>query len=1147
VIAVGDLTRARAFCARIKCDPAGLRHLCGSPVTSMWRCCSEFSSLQLAVELLSNFVCSLLIVLTNVGCGIIMFGPDSPHVGAGILFCLLSSVCCPLPYALLRGRSPSVFLADAFVMSLIGLFATDIQRSHPDAAFGTVIIATIVTSQLLMLTTLVAGVVPTAARLVQFVPLPVRCGYLAASGFVMLDSAVKMTTSCRVTAIGCLFTTMPIDRWRSAISIALGTTFYASKHLAPQILPCSLGTSGARLFNALLVPVCIVVASIICACILVSDAGEQVLDGWTIRVPDSATVLSLPAAFATFQVEWQLAVVSGFKIFLASAIPVNIGKLFCVGTRASKLQIRLPYSEYPAEMIKQALAQTLSVVPAGQSLAAVVTAFEMGGRFRSHLPAIGVALANVIMLCGGLELLKLLPTFLFAALVVNTSCLFLVDEIVYAYRQFRRREFALVLLHVVIAAAYGMLEAIIAGLLLTGMIFVVEYSRPVHSGVQATSTVGQERSRVVRSAAEVEHLERASSSRTLIIHLRGDLFFGSVPHVAEVLRRWDDLTGSDAPKEDGAHTAMSATDVESKGVKSEPLAVSGDLTGSLSASEPRMVLFDCSFCTGIDSSAAASLAEAIGAMNPEVQAMFACACEDVLVPITNACRGRAKLTSHSTLDLALERCEELLLKGHAISPNSSPAAQRPRGHGFTPQDEADGRGELCTETSAEETISSRTATLDTALMSDQLVDDSSRSMFVVFTPDDSRYNTEERQRAFARLDSLCVRVHGVVGMAEFVRMMDIVLTPPFTALNFVKEQSPQEGNPAKDCHAIEPFSILRTSAPPVDAYVYVLLSGYVTEKLIQRSNSRGERQRADRVAKLRPGAVLGAASFETFLIESRQQHHSQRLWSKVSLHLSVVGVTDTFCLLARFPASRYARMESENPAMALKLMRLIARSSLDRLGDMMNEAVATDRFRTGVSPTSKHEGLERWLPAPTNTVEVGSPSFAAANDPGDTPTCDIDGRPCDARAIAGPIARTRSSPQCNRRCELPSLSVGAEAPMSAMDDVSMKHGRPRESSELQPSRSLDTLRHADSNVPSTVHLPQAVPKRLPTPSCSAQAFSTRTGARSRASRPVSHFLRLPEEGDGSSSDEDGHEFAKAAAQGGTRSFFRLANLPESNV
>jgi hypothetical protein len=119
----------------------------------MWRCCSEFSSLQLAVELLSNFVCSLLIVLTNVGCGIIMFGPDSPHVGAGILFCLLSSVCCPLPYALLRGRSPSVFLADAFVMSLIGLFATDIQRSHPDAAFGTVINATIVTSQLLMLTT----------------------------------------------------------------------------------------------------------------------------------------------------------------------------------------------------------------------------------------------------------------------------------------------------------------------------------------------------------------------------------------------------------------------------------------------------------------------------------------------------------------------------------------------------------------------------------------------------------------------------------------------------------------------------------------------------------------------------------------------------------------------------------------------------------------------------------------------------------------------------------------------------------------------------------------------------------------------------------------------------------------------------------
>jgi MFS superfamily sulfate permease-like transporter len=117
-----------------------------------------------------------------------------------------------------------------------------------------------------------------------------------------------------------------------------------------------------------------------------------------------------------------------------------------------------------------------------------------------------------------------------ASLLVTLGCSFLVSELTDAIQCLKKQEFALVLVHLAVTIYFGMLYAVLSGLLFSMLIFIVDYVS--HSGVVQSATSELKRSTVVRTNEEWDFLAEHGAS-TLIIHLQGMAFFGSASQVTD--------------------------------------------------------------------------------------------------------------------------------------------------------------------------------------------------------------------------------------------------------------------------------------------------------------------------------------------------------------------------------------------------------------------------------------------------------------------------------------------------------------------------------------------------------------------------------------------------------------------------------------
>lgn len=95
-------------------------------------------------------------------------------------------------------------------------------------------------------------------------------------------------------------------------------------------------------------------------------------------------------------------------------------------------------------------------------------------------PLIVIA-SSVVFLLIGPQVVQLVPKAMFGALLLSSGASMLTDNLRQAWSNFPRREFVLVILHVVLTGALGMLYAVVLGLVFTAVIFIIQYSR--HSGV----------------------------------------------------------------------------------------------------------------------------------------------------------------------------------------------------------------------------------------------------------------------------------------------------------------------------------------------------------------------------------------------------------------------------------------------------------------------------------------------------------------------------------------------------------------------------------------------------------------------------------------------------------------------------------------
>ena len=380
---------------------------------------------------------------------------------------------------------------------------------------------------------------------------------------------------------------------------------------------------------------------------------EVDLTNWSLAIPETGqSVFTLPRDLDLSHVQWSLAAREALLASVTAFVPNLLGKLLQFSALEGLFDMDIDYNmEICHAGYSQLVSAPAAMIPTVTYLGMIV-AHDMGAR--SFLPPAMVIGGSTLLVFSGSYIVSLVPKAMFAALLVTSGLNLLSDNLKSAYNDLMRKEFALVVLHIGLTAALGMLSAVVLGMLFTAGIFVVQYSS--HSGVLQSATSLLERSKVARTIAEQDILEQYGAT-VLVIHLHGMIFFGSANSVVEEIK---------------AHLATLAE-------LSLPL---------------RFVLLDFDRCSAIDSSAVNVLFQT-RRLTKDAGLIFACAGTDVLAMLNrgkgvssqgHASSSRPSGTEDSsnernfehftTLDLALEQCENRLLQrymyehGGAINPPS---------------------------------------------------------------------------------------------------------------------------------------------------------------------------------------------------------------------------------------------------------------------------------------------------------------------------------------------------------------------------------------------------------------------------------------------------------------------------------------------
>jgi len=579
-------------------------------------------------SLIASAMIGLIAGIDNLGNGLaiaalLFTGPLAAGLGAGVGVVLLSAAILALLVALRSTQPNSVALVQETGVAILASTVATMAAGLEDAPEG-VRIAT--AFAILGGSTLVTGLLFWSVgrlrlgRLVRFFPYPVVAGFLAGSGWLLVEGALAMVSGRHGLGAGIAGLAAPMVAVTAAAAVGLaGLLVLAMRRSdSPFAMPLVL-LAAALAFHAGLP-------------LLGVTAEEARGWGWLPGVAGGGG-FSLPVPTEV------LALADWGRVAAALPAMVSVAVLGMLGLLLNVSGIEMAQGELAqgrdidadAELRSTGAANLLAGALGGPSgyvgLGMTLLAGRMGATGR------GAGLATAAVILGGLFvagwLVSVTPVFLTAGLILFLGVELLQEWLIDARRRLPRTEWLIVLAVVLAIAGIGFMEGLALGLAVSLAMFVYSYSRlPVirrrHSGAEL-------RSRVDRSPAASLHLT-ASGAAIEAMQLQGYLFFGTAEQIVGPVR--------------------------------DRLERAGPRTG---AQPLRFLIIDFHHIKGMDSAAAGvfrrirNLIEAAGATL--VLSALPAAVEDAfrncgLEPDRDPVLRRAP-----DLDHALESCEEALLAG----------------------------------------------------------------------------------------------------------------------------------------------------------------------------------------------------------------------------------------------------------------------------------------------------------------------------------------------------------------------------------------------------------------------------------------------------------------------------------------------------
>ncbi len=446
---------------------------------------------------------------------LIFYGRLASYYVTGIGITLVSAMIISFIVAAFGSDRATIAHTQSTAAAILATIVTGLIVSAPttmpdDVLFYSVVLIISLTSILTGLFFLILGML-NAGNLIRYIPYPVIGGFLAGSGWLLVQGALNVMTDLQF-SLHTIFTLLSGD---------------VLSHWFPGlVIACVLLVLTRRTHNEFVLPAVIVGAVILFyGAVITSDMTIQDItqDGWFINGMSDGTLWQLP----DFSIISQL---DGMFIFAhASGIAVII--------IISSLHLLLNASALELVVDRELdLNRELTVTGAGNALIGMlgggivgfqsVTLTTLVHRSGGYGRFVGITLSLLIglTLVFGADIITIFPRVILGGLLMYLGFNFLAEWLYDTWFKLPLTDYLILFGIFIVISLVGFLQGVVVGIVATIIVFAVEYSR--------ISIVKQEfsgsvlRSNTERSYDETKLL-RNLGQYVWILRLQGFIFFGT--------------------------------------------------------------------------------------------------------------------------------------------------------------------------------------------------------------------------------------------------------------------------------------------------------------------------------------------------------------------------------------------------------------------------------------------------------------------------------------------------------------------------------------------------------------------------------------------------------------------------------------------
>lgn len=481
--------------------------------------------------LVAGLVCGILnIVIALSFAAMIFSGKLSAYTSQGIGFLLAGTIVLGIVTALLS-KVPGIIGCTqdgpaAIIAVMAGTIAAEVSAiGSPERSFITSVMIIVITSLVTGLCFLLIGRFR-LGNLIRYVPYPVLGGFLAGTGYFLLQGGfgVMADENFSLQRLPFLLSSENLLRWLPGIILGIALLLILRVRSHFLIIPGTLAI-GVIVFYLIL--------------LFTGTPVEKALQQKLLLGPFPAGGLwQLPDFGRIGQVDWQIVLSQSGRIFtavLVSTVSVllNLSGLEIVAKQDIALNRELQVSGL-VNIILGFFGSSPGYIALSQSSLAI----RLGARNR--FPGIIVGLLAGATLLAGTSVLTLVPKFILGGLLFFLGLSFLVEWLYDGWFRLRKTDYVIILCILGVMSAIGVMEGVIVGLLFATILFVIDYSRL--NVVKHTFSGKSYRSHVEYSLFQ-ETLLAKQGDQIHILELQGYLFFGVADSLlTQVRARFDDKT-----------------------------------------------------------------------------------------------------------------------------------------------------------------------------------------------------------------------------------------------------------------------------------------------------------------------------------------------------------------------------------------------------------------------------------------------------------------------------------------------------------------------------------------------------------------------------------------------------------------------------